>query len=279
MHALKALVASLLLGASPAGATTTITQVATGASATLDMATDGANKWPAHLIWDGTTWATVNADGGLTAHVSNWPTSTAVTGTFWQTTQPVSGTFWQTTQPVSGTFWQTTQPVSLASLPALATGSNVVGKAGLLAHDASTSLDSAAGTPNGQAVTVQGNASGVPVPVAPQAQATGGRSSGVAASLTSPVVIKASAGTISAIHCDNTAGTTTAYAQILNTASSPALGTNVLWFVTMAGGQPGTIVFDSAGLAASTGISIGLATTPNGSTAYATAGNCAVEYK
>lgn len=32
-----------------------------------------------------------------------------------------------TTQPVSGTFWQATQPVSLASLPALATGSNVIG--------------------------------------------------------------------------------------------------------------------------------------------------------
>lgn len=31
------------------------------------------------------------------------------------------------TQPVSGTFWQTTQPVSLASLPALATGSNTIG--------------------------------------------------------------------------------------------------------------------------------------------------------
>ncbi len=32
------------------------------------------------------------------------------------------------TQPVSGTFWQTTQPVSLATLPALAAGSAVIGK-------------------------------------------------------------------------------------------------------------------------------------------------------
>ena len=31
------------------------------------------------------------------------------------------------TQPVSGAFWQTTQPVSLASLPALPTGSNAIG--------------------------------------------------------------------------------------------------------------------------------------------------------
>lgn len=40
---------------------------------------------------------------------------------------PVTGTFWPVTQPVSGTFWQATQPVSLASLPALATGTNVIG--------------------------------------------------------------------------------------------------------------------------------------------------------
>lgn len=39
----------------------------------------------------------------------------------------VTGTFWQATQPVSGTFWQATQPVSIATLPALATGSNVIG--------------------------------------------------------------------------------------------------------------------------------------------------------
>lgn len=35
------------------------------------------------------------------------------------------------TQPVSGTFWQATQPVSLASLPALAAGSNTIGNVDL----------------------------------------------------------------------------------------------------------------------------------------------------
>lgn len=45
-------------------------------------------------------------------------------------TQPVSGTFWQATQPVSGTFWQTTQPVSIATLPALAAGTNAIGQVG-----------------------------------------------------------------------------------------------------------------------------------------------------
>lgn len=57
------------------------------------------------------------------AEVTSW----AVTGTFFQATQPVSGTFWQATQPVSGTFWQATQPVSIAALPALAAGGNVIG--------------------------------------------------------------------------------------------------------------------------------------------------------
>lgn len=42
-------------------------------------------------------------------------------------TTTVTGSFYQATQPVSGTFWQTTQPVSIASLPALTTGSAVIG--------------------------------------------------------------------------------------------------------------------------------------------------------
>jgi hypothetical protein len=35
------------------------------------------------------------------------------------------------TQPVTGTFWQATQPVSLAALPALAAGSNAIGNVGV----------------------------------------------------------------------------------------------------------------------------------------------------
>lgn len=115
-------------------------------------ASDGTNMQP--LLVDGSGFLKIAQQG-----------SVAVTGTFWQATQPVSGaisfiapqhticdsgcfqttqpvslasttvtgsvavtgTFWQTTQPVSGTFWQTTQPVSIASLPALAAGSNVIG--------------------------------------------------------------------------------------------------------------------------------------------------------
>lgn len=91
----------------------------------------------------GTFWQTTQPVSGTfwqatqPVSIASMPT-TPVTGSFWQATQPVSGTFWQATQPVSiasmpstpvtGTFWQTTQPVSLASLPALAAGTNNVGR-------------------------------------------------------------------------------------------------------------------------------------------------------
>ena len=107
--------------------------------------------------------AKVDSSGNQYVSVTN--SSLAVTGTFWQTTQPVSwsgqsvaltgswpysgalgnvgglgtagspsggvfsiqGVSGGSAVPVSGTFWQTTQPVSLASLPALASGSNTIG--------------------------------------------------------------------------------------------------------------------------------------------------------
>ncbi|MCW2276396.1 hypothetical protein GJ654_18890 [Rhodoblastus acidophilus] len=55
----------------------------------------------------------LNGDGGALAHVTNWSATQAISAS--------------SAIPVSGTFWQATQPVSLASLPALATGSNVIG--------------------------------------------------------------------------------------------------------------------------------------------------------
>ncbi len=141
-------------------------------------------------------------------------------------------------------------------------------------------LDSAAGTLNGQALTVQGGgASAVVAPVIIPPQTTGGWSSAVLASLTTATVVKASPGTISAIQCDNLAGSTNAFAQIINTAASPALGTNVIGYVPLAAGASGGKVFPLPGVAASTGISVGIATTPTGATAAGTAGNCEVDYK
>lgn len=60
-------------------------------------------------------------------------------------TVPVSGTFWQATQPVSGTFWQATQPVSIATLPALAAGSAVIGHV-IVDTTSTTAVTQATGT-------------------------------------------------------------------------------------------------------------------------------------
>jgi ferritin-like protein len=101
-----------------------------------------------------------------------------VSGTFWQATQPVSGTvaisgtvpisgaltdtqLRASAVPVSGTFWQATQPVSIATLPALAAGTNNIGDVdvaslpGTVAADitaiktATELLDNALGTDGG----------------------------------------------------------------------------------------------------------------------------------
>ena len=77
---------------------------------------------------DGTTptrLATVSAAGAL--KVDNSAVVQPVSGTFWQATQPVSIA---SSVAVTGTFWQATQPVSLTSLPALPSGTNVIGSTG-----------------------------------------------------------------------------------------------------------------------------------------------------
>ena len=70
-----------------------------------------------------------------------------------------------TTQPISGSVSISGTPsVSISGNPVLGAGSNTVGKADMLGNSGAA-LDSAAGTSNAQAITIQGNASGVPVPV------------------------------------------------------------------------------------------------------------------
>jgi hypothetical protein len=75
------------------------------------------------------TGAGVGSGGSVPTGSAGSPNASVVSvqGISGGTGVPVTGTFWQTTQPVSGTFWQATQPVSLASLPALAAGSNTIG--------------------------------------------------------------------------------------------------------------------------------------------------------
>jgi hypothetical protein len=76
------------------------------------------------------------------------------------------------TQPVSGSVSISGTPsVSISGAPVLGAGSSTIGKADILGNSGA-SLDSAAGTANVQALTIQGNASGIPVPVTGSISAT-----------------------------------------------------------------------------------------------------------
>lgn len=185
------------------------------------------------------------SDGGLGAHIVN---SVAVTGTFWQATQPVSA----------------------ASLPlpsGAATSAN------------QTSVESAPGTPQTTALTVQGNASGVPVPVsgsvAVQPASGVGWTPAVKTGLTnSAQSVKGSAGTLGVTHCDN-ANAATVYVEFFNVAS-PTLGTTApTWVVPIptGGGGEGFV----AGLAlGGSAISVAAVTAYNGSTAPTSTLTCSI---
>ncbi len=76
------------------------------------------------------------------------------------------------TQPISGAVSISGTPsVSISGNPVLGAGSNTIGKADILGSSG-TAVDSAAGTANSQALTIQGNASGIPVPVSGSLSAT-----------------------------------------------------------------------------------------------------------
>lgn len=95
-------------------------------TANLEISNDVGNPIP---ISD--AGGSVTVDGSVS--VSNFPSTFAATqsGVWTVTTglsQPLTDAQLRATPvAVSGTFWQATQPVSLASLPALAAGSNTIG--------------------------------------------------------------------------------------------------------------------------------------------------------
>lgn len=80
--------------------------IGTSGSLALDATITGGTQKSKLVDSGGTNVATVSAGGALKVDAS------------------------ATTQPVSGTFFQTTQPTSLASLPALAAGTNTIGNVG-----------------------------------------------------------------------------------------------------------------------------------------------------
>jgi hypothetical protein len=111
-----------------------------------------------------------------------------------------------------------------------------------------------------------------------QAGTTGGATPALQNALTTPIVVKASAGQVYKVQCDNLAGATNAWVQLINASATPALGTAVLDQVALPVGGTGGFALP-VGEAFATGISIGASTTPNGVTAVSTAVNCSVAFK
>ena len=171
-------------------------------------------------------------------------------------------------------------PMSLASLPALAAGSATIGKADVLGNSGAT-LDSAVGTVNAvrRSRRRAADAGAVVTPVILPPQTTGGWPSvcGREPDHARRRQVERRNGRRDPVR--QPGGASNAYVQILNTAASPALGTNVIGYVPLAAGTSGGKIYLLPGLAASAGISVGLATTANGSTAAGTAGNCEVDYE
>ena len=91
-------------------------------------------------------------------------------GTSAATALPIQGVTGGVAVPVTGTFWQSTQPVSLSSLPAYAaTPTFNLGTLNGAATDAHlTNVQSSPGSSAATAVTVQGSATGVALPVTPK---------------------------------------------------------------------------------------------------------------
>jgi hypothetical protein len=122
-------------------------------------------------------------------------------------------------------------------------------------------------------IASQGTAS-----VQAQAATSGGATVAIQSGLTTPVVVKASAGQIYKVQCDNLAGASSAWVELINASATPALGSGVLDQIALATGGTGGFALP-LGEVFGTGISIGAATASNGGTAVSTAVNCSVAYK
>jgi hypothetical protein len=90
--------------------------------------TVGANTYLAAIETAGATTLNLSGGSGLpTGAGGGGSVPTGSAGSPNAAVLSVQGVSGGTGVPVTGTFWQSTQPVSLASLPALATGSNTIG--------------------------------------------------------------------------------------------------------------------------------------------------------
>jgi hypothetical protein len=168
-----------------------------------------------------------------------------------------------------------TQPVSIASLPALATGSNTIGAVTV----SGTPSVSISGTPS---VSVSGNpvlGSGTNAigSVNVQPVSGSGWTAAVKAALgASAVSVKASAGSLGVTHCDN-GNTATVYVEFFNTSSVTLGTTSPSWVVPVPAGGGGEALTSGVNLGGSS-IYVAAVTAYNGSTAPSTTLNCSIGY-
>jgi hypothetical protein len=162
----------------------------------------------------------------------------------------------QTAVPVSGTFYQATQPVSLASLPALATGSNAIGSITNTSFAATqataTNLRTAAENYQGGSAVSSSN----PLYVTSISSATGGDTTYhlVSAASVNATNIKASAGVVTGWYIYNSNANARKVA-FHNTAGTPTAGASIFYTIVIPGLAATNVSFPN-GLAFSTGIAI-----------------------
>lgn len=191
----------------------------------------------------------------VSANTTTAPTPVTAANGFY--VQPGTATTWNVggtvavsgSVAVTGTFWQATQPVSLAALPALATGSNVVGGV----------------TQSGTWTVQPGNTANSTPWLTTDTPATSGglaMSATISAASTNATSVKASAGQVYGIEVFNT-NAAARFLKLYNKASAPTVGTDtpvkVLTIPGNAAGAGMVISFDK-GLAFGTGIAFALTT-------------------
>jgi hypothetical protein len=175
----------------------------------------------------------------------------------------------QAAVPVSGTFYQATQPVSLASLPSLATGSNVIGS---ISNTSFAATQATAANLNATVVgTVTANAGTGTMTVTVVSGATGGDSTYhlVSAATTNATNIKASAGKVTGWYIYNSNASARKVA-FHNTAGTPTAGASIHSAIVIPGLAAANVSFPD-GIDFSTGIAITTVTdlTDAGTTAVA----------
>jgi len=165
------------------------------------------------------------------------------------------------TQAVTGTFWQTTQPVSLASLPALAAGSNLIGQIEI--YDGSNVI----GTSSHPVRTDPVGTTTQPVTKIPNgATAISGLATATGTSDTAVIAAQGTGKTIyiTSVSVVNTGATTSLITIETDTASAKT----AMWYLINPAGGGDNITFDPPLVATASNKNVGFVAGSSSSTQY-----------